>query len=96
MARKYGIADLDEARDYLADPELSARLQACGEALLAYRGKPVEEILGNFDALKLRSSATLFRESGGAPVFRDLLDAFFGGRDCDRTMEMLGRGGTGS
>lgn len=95
MARKYGIADLDEARDYLADAELTARLQACGEALLAHRGKPVEEILGNIDALKLRSSATLFREAGGAPVFRDLLDAFSGGRDCGRTMEMLGRDGTG-
>lgn len=78
VSRKYGIANLDEARDYLADPELSAKLQACGEALLAHRGKPVAEILGNIDALKMRSSATLFREAGGAPVFRDLLDAFFG------------------
>ena len=94
MARKYGIADLDEARDYLADPELSARLQACGEALLAHRGKPVEEILGNFDALKLRSSATLFRETGEGPVFQDLLDAFFGGQDCRNTMTMLDQGAT--
>lgn len=96
MAREYGIADLGEARDYLADPELSARLQSCGEAMLEHREKSAEEILGNIDALKLRSSATLFREAGGDSVFRDLLDAFFGGADCRRTMTMLGRGGTGS
>ena len=96
MSRKYGIADLDEARDYLADPELSAMLRSCGEAMLEHRGKSAVEILGETDALKLRSSATLFREAGGGPVFRDLLETFFDGRDCPETVIRLGRSKTGS
>ena len=90
-ARHYGIEGLAEARAYLADPVLSARLTAAAEAMLAHPEDSAEAILGPVDALKLRSSATLFREAGGGPEFRALLDIFYGGVPCARTLELLGR-----
>ena len=94
-ARHYGIADLDEARDYLADPVLGPRLAEAGQAMLAHPDRSAEAILGPVDALKLRSSATLFREAGGGAGQQAILDTFYGGGACRATLEMLGRGGPG-
>lgn len=91
MAQRYGIADLDEARAYLAHPVLGARLKEIAHALLKHEGTPPEAILGPVDALKLRSCATLFAEAGGGPVFAALLDAFYGGEPCPETLRLLGR-----
>ena len=88
-AQYYGISGLDEARAYLADPVLGPRLRACAEALLAHQGAAAEAILGPVDAMKLRSSATLFEAAGGGAAFAALLDGFHGGRRCTRTLEVL-------
>ena len=56
----YGIEDEYEARAYLADPVLGARLKECCTALLQHADKSADEILGDLDALKLQSSMTLF------------------------------------
>lgn len=89
MSHHYGIADLDEARRYLAHPVLGPRLVAAAEAVLAHRGQSAEAILGGIDADKLRSSATLFaavdRKDG---VFAQLLEAFFQGQPCDVTLAL--------
>ena len=93
-ARFYGIADLAEARAYLADPVLRARLDACADALLTHEGVGAETILGPVDALKLRSSATLFRaaDPDGATGQRmqAILDRFYRGRACELTATELG------
>ena len=64
MAQRYGIADLDEARRYVAHPLLGPRLLACCRALLDLGGGASApgalEVLGSPDDLKLRSSMTLF------------------------------------
>ena len=60
MAERYGISGIDEARAYLAHPLLGARLEDCVRALLSHRGRPVRQIMGSPDDLKLRSSMTLF------------------------------------
>lgn len=88
-AQYYGLAGLAEARAYLADPVLGPRLRACAQALLAHQGAAAEAILGPVDAMKLRSSATLFEAAGGGEAFAALLDGFFGGRRCTRTLELL-------
>ncbi len=80
-AKFYGIADLEEARAYLADPVLGPRLIACAEAMLMHPHRSAEDILGPADALKLRSSATLF-EAAGAPVMDRVLATFYGGKRC--------------
>lgn len=91
MSHHYGIADLDEARRYLAHPILGPRLVACCEAVLGHGDRTAEAIFGAVDAGKLRSSATLFAAVEGAPaVFAALLTRFFGGVRCGLTLDRLG------
>ena len=81
-SRRYAIASLDEARAYLAHPVLGARLEESARALLELDGKTATEILGPVDAMKLRSSLTLFaRAAPEQPLFRDVLDRYFDGPD---------------
>ena len=87
----YGIASADEARDYLEHPLLGARLMECTEAVLAHRGRQAEAIMGNVDAMKLRSSMTLFEAVAEAPEpFAAVIEAFFGGARDEETLRMLG------
>ncbi len=90
MALHYGIRDLDEARAYLADPVLGPRLKEISEAILLHEEKDAAAVLGPVDAMKLRSSATLFEAAGGDDVFCRLLDAFFAGQRCEATLNMIG------
>ena len=60
MAKYHRISGAGEARAYLDDPVLGMRLREISEALLAVEGKTAVEILGGIDALKVRSSMTLF------------------------------------
>ena len=70
-AYDYGLADLDEASRYLSHPVLGPRLIEMCEAILAQTDKTAPEILGPIDALKVRSTATLFAATPDAPeVFR--------------------------
>ena len=92
MAVRYAIASADEARAYLADELLGARLRAGVAAMLAHRGRSAEAILGGIDALKFRSSLTLFEAVAAGPeLFAEALDAFYGGMRDDRTLELLAR-----
>jgi len=78
MSRRYAIASGEEAAAYLAHPVLGARLIECAEALLALPGSDPVAVMGELDALKLRSSMTLFAQVDGAdPVFRRVLDRYF-------------------
>lgn len=91
MARRYGITGLAEARAYLSHPVLGARLRECAEALEALdSGESVTGIFGSTDAMKLRSSLTLFAQAAGQEsVFERLLDKYFAGRWDDRTVAAL-------
>lgn len=94
-ARRYAIATLDEAREYLAHPVLGARLAEAAEAVLAVPERSAAEILGHPDDLKLRSSMTLFARAAEDPkVFQAVLDRFYGGPD--RRTEQLLEGGPGA
>ena len=81
MARRYAIADLAEARAYLAHPLLGQRLAAATDAMLGWAGRrSAEAILGAIDAVKLKSSMTLFEAAGdGDGRCAACLDAFYGG-----------------
>jgi uncharacterized protein (DUF1810 family) len=89
-AQRYAIASAGEARAYLADPVLGSRLRECCELLLAHAGMSAESILGGIDALKLRSSATLFHAVSGEVIFQQVLDAFYGGEPDRATLDILG------
>ncbi|MEP9402478.1 DUF1810 domain-containing protein [Sphingomonas sp. VNH70] len=92
IAQRYGIADADEARAYLAHPVLGPRLVEAAEALLGHEGRDIERILGETDAMKLRSAMTLFEAvaTGDArATFGAVLDAFYDGERDERTLDML-------
>lgn len=88
-AQFYGIASLEEARDYLAHPVLGPRLRECTRAVLDVTGKPLEDILGGVDAQKFRSSMTLFLRASGEPIFREALDRYCGGREDEKTLSLI-------
>lgn len=86
----YAIEDLAEAAAYLADPVLGPRLAEISSALLRLDGSDATRIFGPIDALKLRSSMTLFAQVAGASgVFQQVLDRFFDGVPDDRTLQLL-------
>ena len=86
MAQAYAIADLAEARAYLAHPVLGPRLVECAEIVASHPGSTAEQIFGGIDAMKLRSSMTLFaRADPDQPVFAAVLDQFFGGVQDEAT-----------
>ena len=93
MARRYAIASLDEARAYLSHPLLGPRLRECTEAVLAHRGRDPAALFGPVDAMKFRSSMTLFEAvaENGAP-FAEALEAFYGGKRDSATLERLAGG----
>jgi uncharacterized protein (DUF1810 family) len=90
MAQRYAIADLDEAQSYLAHPLLGPRLVTAAESVLTHRDRRPEEIFGGIDAIKLRSSMTLFAHADPElTVFRTVLDAFFDGEEDPATLERI-------
>jgi uncharacterized protein (DUF1810 family) len=89
-SRMYAITSLEEARAYLAHPVLGARLIECATILTGLAGLTAEQILGEVDALKLRSSITLFMHAApGEPVFRQVLDQYFGGEPDSATEDRI-------
>ena len=91
-SRIYSIKSLEEARQYLAHPVLGARLLECAEAVLAVKGRSALDIFGNPDVMKLQSSMTLFGlVAGPQSVFERVLEKFYGGKQDNRTIEIVGR-----
>jgi uncharacterized protein (DUF1810 family) len=89
-AQRYAISGLDEARAYLADPVLGPRLVECARVLTELTGRSAEQVFGSVDAVKLRSSMTLFAAAAPAePVFRAVLDQWFGGAADEATTSRL-------
>lgn len=92
-AQRYGIASAAEAKAYLAHPVLGPRLRECARALAAHGGRPISEIVGHPDDLKVRSSMTLFvHADDDTAEFGDVLAAFYDGAQDPATLELLGEG----
>lgn len=86
----FGIADMDEAQAYLRHPVLGGRLRACCEAILVHKDKTAADILGDIDAVKLRSSMTLFAMASGADsVFHRVLCQFYQGKPDPATVGLV-------
>jgi uncharacterized protein (DUF1810 family) len=89
----YAITSIDEARAYLAHPLLGKRLRQCVDTLLVWGGsRSPEQILGGIDALKLRSSLTLFDQVEPGASFARALGAFFAGQPDALTLALLNAG----
>jgi uncharacterized protein (DUF1810 family) len=86
----YAIGSREEAAAYLKHPVLGQRLVDCTRLLLAVRGRTSEQIFGEIDGMKFRSSMTLFAEATEKEtVFREALEKYFEGEGDERTLELL-------
>ncbi|HET8989378.1 MAG TPA: DUF1810 domain-containing protein [Humibacillus sp.] len=94
-AQRYAVSGLPEARAFLAHPVLGPRLRECAEVMDGLDETDPRQVLGGIDAVKLRSSMTLFERAAGddpetAGPFGRVLDHYFGGRRDDATLGILG------
>ena len=93
MAREYAVSGVDEARAYLAHPVLGPRLVECAQVLSDLGGSDPEAVLGGIDAVKLRSSMTLFAHAAehdeDRAVFRAVLSQYYGGEEDPATIIRL-------
>jgi uncharacterized protein (DUF1810 family) len=92
-AQRYAVSDLAEARAFLADPVLGQRLRECAEVLLELPGSDPVAVFGSIDAVKLRSSMTLFSRAAEVELDRQLfdgvLDKYFDAEPDPATLELL-------
>jgi len=89
-AHLYGIKDMQEAKDYLGNEVLKARLVEMCQTLLALETNDVEQVFGYPDYLKLKSSLVLFSwVNPDEEVFSKTLDKFFKGETCPQTVDMV-------
>lgn len=90
MTQIYAISSLTEAQAYLRHPALGTRLMKCAQILIDINGKSATEIFGSTDAMKLRSSMTLFMTAApDEPVFREVLVKYFHGSPDQNTIDQL-------
>jgi uncharacterized protein (DUF1810 family) len=89
-AQFYAIKSLAEARAYLARPDLGGRLHESLKLLQLLDETRADHVFGELDAMKFRSSLTLFAEAdGGDPIVAGALDRWFDGRKDDKTLQLL-------
>lgn len=85
----YAIQNLSEAKMYLENEYLHNNLLTICQALLDLKTDDAEEVLGWIDAMKLKSSMTLFTLAAPEePVFKAVLDKFFHGELDEKTVEI--------
>ncbi|MDF2143559.1 DUF1810 domain-containing protein [Knoellia sp. p5-6-4] len=92
-ARFYALSGLDEARAYLAHPTLGPRLVECADTLAGLPTHDPVAVLGTVDAMKLKSSMTLFAHAAETDEqrasFRAVLDRYFGGAEDPETLRRI-------
>jgi uncharacterized protein (DUF1810 family) len=90
-SRRYAISSVEEARAYLRHPVLGPRLRECAAIVASSGTKTARELMGDIDAMKLRSSMTLFlRADPGDPVFQQVLDRYFDAHPDPATDRLVG------
>ena len=96
MARRFAISSPDAARAFLQHPLLGQRLRQCVLEALNLRDRQAIDIFGATDAMKLRSSLTLFAAvSPAGSEFHRALDHFFAGQADEQTLQALAKSSEG-
>ena len=91
MSVRYAIGSTGEAQAFLDHPVLGGRYRQCVATLQALDETSAGVVLGAIDAIKLRSSLTLFAEVSGEPLFAAALDKWFDGERDEATLAVLDR-----
>lgn len=90
MSQLYAIRSREEAEAYLAHELLGPRLAECTDAALAHAAsRDADQIFGDIDAMKFRSSMTLFDAVRGGSRYRYALDVYYGGDPDPETLRLL-------
>ncbi len=93
MAEHFAISGLAEARAYLEHPVLGPRLLESARALVDLPETDPVRVLGHVDAVKLRSSMTLFAhaaaDSDTQRVFTAVLEQYYDGEEDPATLARL-------
>jgi uncharacterized protein (DUF1810 family) len=90
MSREFAVSSVAEARAYLHHQVLGSRLIECAMIIADTEGKSAADIFGPVDAMKLRSSMTLFMAAApGEKAFARVLVKYFDGAPDGATMEKL-------
>lgn len=89
-ANYYAIEDIEEATNYLKNPILYARLIEISKALLEVEEKTAIEILGYVDAMKVKSSMTLFHLANPEEkTYIEVLNKYYQGEKDEKTIQLL-------
>jgi uncharacterized protein (DUF1810 family) len=89
-ARFYAIRDQCEAQSYLNHPILGKRLFECTKIVLTHKEKSALDIFGDIDAMKFRSSMTLFMSVPGSDsVYQEAIKEYFEGEPDQKTLDIL-------
>jgi uncharacterized protein (DUF1810 family) len=89
MSHTYALSSLIEAKAYWADDSLRQNLTEITKALLVQQDKTAEDILGHIDAIKVRSCMTLFDIVSPHDIFNEVLEKFYEGHRCRRTLQII-------
>jgi uncharacterized protein (DUF1810 family) len=89
IAQRYAIGSIDEAKAYLHHPVLGPRYSDCVEALQDLSSGTAEQIFGVVDAVKLRSSLTLFEAAGAPDIVAAAIERWFDGQRDPATINIL-------
>jgi len=87
----YSISNLEEAKAYMENPILCNRLIECCQIILELKDKSANDIFGYTDAMKLKSSMTLFSLVSDNDVFERVLDMYFKGEKDSATLKIVGK-----
>ena len=91
-SRFYGIDGVIEARAYLDNEILGARLrEITGELLKLNENNPFD-IFGTIDTIKLKSCMTLFDYVSDEDICMDVLGKFYNGEIDDKTIFLCEKG----
>ena len=86
----YGISNTEEAKAYLKHPILGCRLRDITQVLLNCNNPSAFNILGFPDVLKVQSCMTLFDMVAPNDIFNDVLDKYYEGKRCEKTIRRMG------
>lgn len=85
----YSIVNIEEATKFLSHEVLGKRLREITNELLKLKTNDPEEIFGEIDAMKLKSSMTLFDYVEENSIFDEVLKKYFNGQRDELTLEKI-------
>ncbi len=90
VSRRFSIADIDHAIDFMKHETLGPRLVECTRAVMQHKDRTAESIFGPIDAKKFHSSMTLFCLAPNSdPVFQQALELFFDSKPDNKTLDKI-------